>query len=76
MGKGKKCASLAGCPFFNDKMKGQPKQIDLYKGFYCLDNFERCARFMVASKLGKISVPGDLYPNDKVRAQKILKDKS
>ena len=66
------CAKLAKCIFFNDKMPNMPAMANLFKQRYCKTDFDRCARFIVASKLGGERVPGDLFPNDQDRAQKLI----
>jgi len=67
------CPSLRICPFFNNKMKDMPAAAELLKKRYCLGDNSQCARFMVASKLGKERVPADLFPGQTDRAREILK---
>lgn len=69
------CPSLAGCPFFNDKMADKPALADVYKFRYCKDNNEACARWKVASTMGKEAVPADLFPNQVERADEIISKK-
>jgi hypothetical protein len=66
------CPKLAKCIFFNDRMSNMPGMAAIYKQGYCLDDFEKCARFIVASKLGPDKVPSTLYPNDSATAHKII----
>jgi hypothetical protein len=66
------CDKLAKCIFFNDKMSNMPAMADMYKQRYCKGNFDSCARFVVASKLGPERVPPDLFPNNMDRAQKLI----
>jgi len=66
------CVCLAGCPFFNDKMKGMEGVAELFKARYCMGDSSLCARHMVFEKLGKPGVPADLYPNQLDRARAIL----
>ena len=66
------CAKLAKCVFFNDHMPNMPSMASLYKQRYCRSEYDKCARFVVASKLGGDKVPGDLFPNDQDRAQKLI----
>jgi hypothetical protein len=66
------CECLAGCPFFNDRMKDTDGLGAIFKKKYCLGSFAECARYMVFKKLGKPAVPADLYPNMHERAEKIL----
>lgn len=65
------CEKLAKCIFFNDQMENMPGVAELLKSQYCRGAFEECARFRVALKLGG-GVPKDLFPNDSVRADKLL----
>jgi hypothetical protein len=66
------CSNLGSCPFFNDRMKGMEAVAGLFKSRLCLGDSSACARHMVLTKLGKASVPPDLYPNDVDRARSIL----
>ncbi|MCD4652071.1 MAG: hypothetical protein K8S56_09860 [Candidatus Cloacimonetes bacterium] len=66
------CELLSGCPFFNDKMKESSGIGAVYKKKYCLGDSSTCARFMVFKKLGKASVPDDLYPYMLARAKKLI----
>lgn len=66
------CECLEGCPFFNDRMESKPALATMMKRQYCRGNYEGCARYMVFSRLGKPSVPADLYPNQTERAQELL----
>ncbi len=66
------CAGIPTCPFFNDKMKNMPFIAEMMKKHYCKDDFEHCARFVVKQKLGKEKVPGDLFPNQSAKAEKLI----
>jgi hypothetical protein len=66
------CDKLPTCIFFNDQMEGMPAVADLLKRQYCQGTFDACGRFRVASALGGSQVPRDLFPNDTVRAERIL----
>jgi hypothetical protein len=66
------CDCLAGCPFFNDKMKDMDSMSSLYKTRYCTGDFMKCARHVVKEALGKPAVPVDLYPNMHDRAAQII----
>lgn len=67
------CPSTALCPFFNDKMASTPSVARIFKKKYCAGDFETCARKVVAAKVGRENVPGDLFPNQADRASKFLK---
>ena len=66
------CECLAGCVFFNDKMKNMPTMANQYKEKYCRGDNSKCARFMVFKALGRENVPTTLFPNQVDAAQKIL----
>jgi len=53
-------------------MKDMPATAELMKKRYCLGDNTECARFMVASRLGKEKVPIDLFPGQTDRAMEIL----
>ena len=66
------CICLPKCPFFNDKMANRPATATLLKQKYCQGQYNDCARYMIFSRLGREYVPGDLFPNQQDRAEKIL----
>ncbi len=69
------CPLVGGCAFFNDKMQNMPATTDMLKTRYCEGSYERCARYMVADKLGRPSVPGDLFPNEQDTAEGLINGK-
>ncbi len=71
------CESLAGCPFFNDRMADMPGTATLYKRTYCEGgDFVKCARYVVFKALGKPSVPADFFPNQMERATVLIGKRS
>lgn len=66
------CDFLALCPFFNDKMENMPSAADMMKKLYCKWNYSQCARYMVATALGREKIPADLFPSDASRAEILL----
>lgn len=66
------CELIDNCPFFNDKLKGDEKQIALLKEKYCLKNNLHCARYMVFIALGRDSMPDNLFPHQKDRAYEVI----
>ena len=66
------CELLEGCLFFNDKMPESAGLGAMYKRNYCMGDFSKCARFVVAKRLGRERVPVNLYPNMWERAQGII----
>ena len=68
------CEKLATCPFYQGDMKMESGLGAMYKKKYCEGNKIECARYKVATTLGKDFVPIDLYPNMGSRADKIIAD--
>ena len=66
------CELLTKCPFFNDQLKNMPNASDTMKKIYCRWNFVKCARYRVATVLGRKEVPLDLFPGDSHRVDEIL----
>jgi methyl-accepting chemotaxis protein len=66
------CEKLSECPFFNDQLANMPAIAGMMKKKFCHGTKEECARYMVATKLGKEKVPAELFPNMKERALSIL----
>ncbi len=68
----KTCEKLEKCPFFNDIMSNMPAESEQIKMQYCLDNFESCARKLIADKFGEEQVPYDMFPNENYRAVELI----
>ena len=66
------CELLKGCLFFNDKMPADSGMGSLYKRQYCLGDNSACARYRVATALGREKVPTSLFPNMFERANEII----
>ena len=66
------CEFIAHCPFFNGKLAEKPAEIEKLKEEYCRTNCLHCARYMIATALGKDHMPSDLYPHEKEVAYKLL----
>ena len=66
------CQLIETCIFFNDKMSNMPATADVFKNRYCRGDAHSCARYRVFEKLGRTSVPPDLYPNEHDRADIVL----
>jgi len=70
----KECKFLKGCSFFNDKMPINRGVGALYKKRYCQGGeWDKCARYKIATALGRDKVPVDLYPNMFEAAENIIK---
>ncbi|NQT26263.1 hypothetical protein HQ585_12975 [candidate division KSB1 bacterium] len=66
------CELLSGCLFFNDKMPMETGLGALFKKNYCQGDNSKCARYIVAKKLGRDKVPTNLYPNMFDEAEKLI----
>lgn len=67
------CEALDHCPFFHDRMVNMPAVVAIVKQHYCLGDNSECARFMVRGALGAGRVPKDLFPDQLIRAQDLIK---
>ena len=66
------CELTEKCVFFNGHMAGMPSTADMLKNLYCLQDFDKCARYMIVKELGREKVPADLFPNQIEKARSIL----
>lgn len=66
------CENLAKCPFYQGAMKMESGLGSMYKKQYCEGDKTQCARYMVATTVGKEFVTTSLYPNMKQKAEKII----
>lgn len=66
------CEFLEKCPFFNDQMKDMPAMAKTLKNRYCRADFDQCARYTIATKLGRGHVPPDMFPSEMERALGML----
>ena len=65
------CEKLHKCAFFNDQLTNMPAVSGLLKQMYCLGDKSQCARYEVSC--AGVQVPADLFPDDTMRAQKLLR---
>lgn len=68
------CELINECPFFNDKIAGDEEKITLMKDKYCRKNNLNCARYMIATAVGREAVPLDLTPDEKTKAYEIISE--
>jgi hypothetical protein len=66
------CELLKDCLFFNDKLSNMPGPAELLKDLYCRRDNSACARYMIAQKLGRETIPRDLFPNHVEMAHEII----
>jgi len=71
-----KCEFIDRCPFFN-KMISTGGTLDrMYKEQFCNGSYKMCARYKIASTLGKEKVPVNLYPNMFDQAEALIRPKN
>lgn len=66
------CPRARECAFYNDKMSSISGLAPLYKITYCTNQFDACARYLVAQILGTKAVPADLLPNQIQKAYEVI----
>lgn len=66
------CENLSKCPFYQDQMQIDSAIGSMYKKRYCEGDKSLCARYAVASQVGKQFVPANLYPNMLDKAKEII----
>jgi len=66
------CPFLSGCPVFNVNMRAFPVGAEVMNDQYCRGEYARCARYLIATQLGREKMPSMLFPNQMDRAQKVL----
>jgi len=71
-----KCKFFNHCPFFRDKIPGSSTLGKMYMEQYCRSNYRMCARYKIATMLGKEKVPPALYPNMFDQAEALLRPKN
>lgn len=66
------CPRARECPFYNDRMKNMPALALMYKISFCSNQFDACARYLVAQVLGPQFVPETLFPNQIQKAYEVI----
>ncbi len=66
------CPFLSGCPFFNENMRAYPVGAEVMKDQFCRGDYARCARYLIATKLGRDKMPSMMFPDQIDRAKKLL----
>jgi hypothetical protein len=61
------------CPFFNGIMRVSDIKIKIGKKKFCYKDKTKCARYIVAEKVGEKLVPSNLLPDMKEKAIKMVK---
>ena len=70
------CEFIEKCPFFNDALDTKPDTVEEMKVKYCKSNNLNCARYMIATAVGKEYIPDDLYPDQKMQAYAVIAENS
>jgi len=65
------CENIEQCIFFNNRMSNMPTMAEIYKKQFCKGEFSECARYILLNEFTSEDVPGDLFPIQKERAEKI-----
>lgn len=68
------CELASTCPKFNDPKSDPAEVMAIYRARYCKSRFEECARYRVFVVMGRDAVPDDMYPNDTLRARRIINE--
>ena len=66
------CENLSKCPFYQGQMAMESGLGSMYKKKYCEGDKLLCARYLIATRLGKEFMPQNLYPNMMDKAKEIL----
>lgn len=70
------CKLAQECFFPTDFSNNLPAQLATIKRTYCNQAFTKCARYIVAIKLGQSDVPYNLHPADIEQAEMMIKSAS
>jgi hypothetical protein len=68
------CEILKGCRFYNDKMPMDRGLGLIQKKRFCEGDKSICARYKVATMIGRSNVPTDLYPIMMDRADNLISE--
>lgn len=66
------CEYTSICSFFNDMLPNMPTMADTLKRKYCEGERTDCARYIYAIGVDMVTLPVDLFPSDRERAQKLV----
>ena len=69
------CELIDKCPFFSGQLAERADEREELKEKYCKNNNLNCARYMIASSVGKEQIPPNLYPDEKIAAYAIIAEK-
>lgn len=66
------CELVQGCFFTMDFSNNLPAQLAVIKRTYCNQDFQGCARYIIAKKFDAGKVPNNLDPTDREAADLII----
>jgi hypothetical protein len=66
------CERTEHCAFYCDALATMPMISVIYKDYYCRGDNSDCAIRMLAAAIGDQQLPPDLFPNQTVRARKLI----
>ena len=66
------CERMGSCAFYRDALATMPMISGIYKDYYCRGDNSECAIRMLAAAIGDRPLPPDLFPNQTVRARKLI----
>lgn len=67
------CPLSEGCHLFAAGSPLTPQTAAMFQSKYCRGENAECARYLVYVALGRTSVPTDLFPNDRLRALRLVR---
>lgn len=66
------CEFLEKCPFYNDRMVKENQLGTILKAKYCRGNKLLCARYKIATSLGKEYLNNMIFPYMNDRAEQLI----
>ncbi len=66
------CTWTGRCGFYRDELATMPMISEIYKDYYCRGDNSECAICMLVVAIGEQQLPVDLFPNQIVRARKLI----
>ncbi len=70
------CEHIDGCPLFGPDTGLSHRGRRVFREIYCTGDKMRCARYMVRTAAGEVSLPIDLYPFEIRRAESLIRSAS
>jgi hypothetical protein len=70
------CKLLKKCLFFHENLQNMPAASEMMKRMYCRWQYDECARYKIATKMGPENVPSGMFPQGRRNMQKLYLLKS